>query len=167
MTIDANSLRIGLGTDLHVLEPGRPCILGGVHHDCPVGPKSWSDGDPVLHALADALLGAGGLPDLGTLFPDHDPEWRDADSSVFVVRAVAMLAERRLRPLSCDVVVACERPRIAPARDRIRARLADLLGLPIDRVNVKGKSLEGTAGSVESVATTCVVLVGELRSAGD
>ena len=154
--------RIGLGTDLHRLVEGRRCVLGGVEFaDCPVGPVSHSDGDAVLHAVCDALLGAGGLDDLGTLFPDRDPQWKDADSSVFVDRAVALLAERHLRAWSLDVVVECDRPRIGPMRAAIRTKIASLLGLPEDRVNIKGKSLEGTAREgQEVVAASAVVLVG-------
>ncbi len=156
------TLRIGLGTDLHVLAPGRPCVLGGVTIDCPVGPRSHSDGDAVLHALTDALLGAAGLEDLGTLFPDSDPQWRDVASSVFVERAVELVAERGLRATSLDIAVHCERPRIGPHRAAIRAHIAALVGVDIERVNIKGKSLEGTGGPAETVSVTAVVLLDDL-----
>lgn len=153
--------RIGLGTDLHVLEAGRPCVLGGLTFDCPVGPRGHSDGDALLHALADALLGAAGLPDLGTLFPDTAPQWHGAASGRFVEAAVQRVTERGLAVWSVDAVVQCERPRLGPRREELRAALAALLGIDVDRVNVKGKSLEGTSPNVETVAATVVVLLGE------
>lgn len=152
--------RIGLGTDLHRLVEGRRCVLGGVEIDCPVGPASHSDGDAVLHALTDALLGAGGLADLGTLFPDSDPAWKDVASSVFVEKAIELLAERGLVPLSADIVAQCDRPKIGPNRDAMRNRIAELLGLAVDRVNIKGKSNEGMPQPHEAVSVMAVALVG-------
>ena len=154
--------RIGLGTDLHRLVEGRRCVLGGIEFaDCPVGPASHSDGDAVLHAVCDALLGAAGLDDLGTLFPDSDPQWKNADSRRFVEHAIGLLHERELRAWSLDVVVECDRPRIGPMRAAIRESLATLLKLPGDRVNIKGKSLEGTArAGQEVVAVTAIALLG-------
>ncbi len=158
MTDLPHAPRIGLGWDRHRLEAGRPCRLGGVDLDCPVGPAGHSDGDAVLHALTDALLGAAGLDDLGSLFPDTDPAWKDADSAAFLTEALRQLGERGLRPLSADLVVICDRPKIAPARPRIRAALAALLDLPLDRVNLKGKTTEGGDGG--RVDVQAVVLVG-------
>lgn len=143
MTSWEDAPRVGLGWDRHRLEPGRPCVLGGVRLECPVGPVGHSDGDAVLHALTDALLGAAGLDDLGTLFPDTDPAWRDADSRRFLRAALALLAARGLRPVSVDLVVVTDRPRLAPHRAAIRAALAAELALPLDRVNLKGKTSEG------------------------
>lgn len=156
------TLRIGLGKDLHRLEEGHPCILGGVEIPSPVGARGHSDGDALLHALTDALLGAAGLADLGAHFPDTDPQWKDAPSRIFVERAMTLLAARGLRPVSTDCVLECDRPSIAPHRAAMRQNVARLLGLPLDRVNVKGKSREG-AGGVETVTATVVVLLDEVR----
>lgn len=156
-----NAPRIGLGTDLHVLEAGRPCRLGGLLFDCPVGPRGHSDGDALLHALTDALLGAAGLPDLGTQFPNTEPQWKNADSESFVRAAVEAIAEENLELWSVDAVVHCERPRLGPRRDELRAHLAAMLGgIDVSRVNVKGKSLEGTSPDRETVSVTVVVLLG-------
>jgi len=146
-------LRIGMGWDRHRLEAGRPCMLGGVLIPHPSGPAGHSDGDAVLHALADAVLGAAGLDDLGTLFPDTDPRWRGAPSSEFLRAAVAAARERGLRPASADVVVIADAPKLGPHRAALRASLAGLLGLPAARVNVKGKTTElGQADRIEAYA---------------
>jgi 2-C-methyl-D-erythritol 2,4-cyclodiphosphate synthase len=135
--------RIGIGFDVHRLVPGRPCVLGGITLDHPRGPLGHSDGDAVLHAIADALLGAAGLEDLGTLFPDSDARWKDAASTTLLEEALRRVARAGFRPVNVDVVVATEGPRIAPHRSRMRASIAALIGLEPEAVNVKGKSLEG------------------------
>lgn len=158
--LPADLPRIGLGTDCHRLVAGRPCRLGGVlFEDCPVGPQGHSDADAVLHALTDALLGAAGLDDLGTLFPDTDPQWKGADSRQLLAAALELVHARGLRCWSADLTVHCDRPRIGPRRAEIRAVLAAALDLPIDRVNLKGKTREGLA-SEEAVDVYAVVLLG-------
>ncbi|MCH2101990.1 MAG: 2-C-methyl-D-erythritol 2,4-cyclodiphosphate synthase [Planctomycetes bacterium] len=153
--------RIGLGTDRHRLVPDRACWLGGVlFGDCPVGPDGHSDGDAVLHALTDALLGAAGLEDLGTLFPDTDPTWQGVASESFLQAAIERLAAIGLHCWSVDLVVQCDQPKIAPQRDNIRRHLADLLALPVDRVNLKGKTREGVDAEIKAVDVTAVVLIG-------
>jgi len=137
------SQRVGLGFDLHRLVPGRPCILGGVRFEHPRGPLGHSDGDAVLHAIADALLGAAGLEDLGTLFPDSDPRWKGADSQALLREVVARVRAAGWRAVNLDVVVATEGPRIAPRRAEMRAAIGKLVGLAPEAVNVKGKSFEG------------------------
>jgi len=137
------SARVGLGFDLHRLEAGRRCVLGGVEIPHPSGPAGHSDGDAVLHALIDALLGAAGAEDLGTLFPDTDPRWKGADSATLLTEALALVRARGWRVVNVDVVVASEGPRIAPHRAAMRARMAELLGVEPEAVNVKGKTLEG------------------------
>ena len=137
------SLRVGCGFDVHRLAPGRPCILGGVELDHPHGPVGHSDGDAVLHALADALLGAAGLEDLGTLFPDTDARWKDASSARLLTEVVQRVAEAGFGVVNVDMVIATEGPRIAPVRNEMRASIASLLRVEIGCVNVKGKSLEG------------------------
>jgi len=135
--------RIGLGFDVHRLEEGRRCVLGGVELPHPAGPIGHSDGDAVLHAIIDAVLGAAGLEDIGTLFPDTDPEWKDADSAALLTVAMERVHAAGFTVESLDVVVATEGPRIAPHRSAMRARIANLLGVTADRVNVKGKTFEG------------------------
>ncbi len=151
-------LRIGLGWDRHRLQPGLPCRLAGVDLECPVGPIAHSDGDAVLHALTDALLGAAGLDDLGTLFSDQDPRWKDASSDQFLEEALRLLADADLFPASVDLVVICDQPRIGPHRTVLRENLAQLLNLPLDRVNLKGKSTEG--GGADCIEVQAVALVG-------
>ncbi|QDU66297.1 2-C-methyl-D-erythritol 2,4-cyclodiphosphate synthase [Engelhardtia mirabilis] len=155
------STRVGTGFDLHRLVEGRPCILGGVELPHPSGPAGHSDGDAVLHAVADALLGAAGLDDLGTLFPDTDERWRGADSRALLTEVVRRVGAAGWRPINVDVVIATEGPRIAPHRAAMRAKMAELLGLAVDAVNVKGKSLEGlgalAGGSGVAVQAVCLL----------
>ena len=155
------TIRTGLGFDVHRLVEGRPCLLGGVELPHPTGPDGHSDGDAVLHAICDALLGAAGLDDLGTHFPDTDPEWKDAKSSDLLRASVAALSEAGWRVGNIDVVVATEGPRIAPHRAEMCARIAELVGVAPDAVNVKGKSLEGlgalAGGAGVAVQAICLI----------
>ncbi len=155
-------LRLGLGIDLHRLAPGRPCVLGGIVIESPVGPVGHSDGDAVLHAACDAVLGAAGLDDLGTLFPDGDPANAGRASAAFCREVMARVRERALRVLSLDCVVETEVPKLAPHRAAMRQRLAELFELPADRVNVKGKTGEklGAIGRSEALRATVVALLG-------
>lgn len=150
-------LRIGMGWDRHLLEAGQPCVLAGVLIPHTSGPKGHSDGDVVLHALTDAVLGAAGLDDLGTLFPDTDPRWRGARSSAFLLEALARARQIGLHPSSADVVVIADAPRLAPHRAVLRESLAQLLGLPAARVNVKGKTTE--LGLTDRIEAYAVVLL--------
>jgi 2-C-methyl-D-erythritol 2,4-cyclodiphosphate synthase len=153
--------RVGIGFDVHRLVEGRRCVLGGVEIPHPAGPLGHSDGDAVLHALCDALLGAAGLDDLGTLYPDTDAHLHGADSSVLLRDVVARVAAAGWRVENADVVIATEGPRIAPHRAAMRARIAALLGTPADAVNVKGKSVEGLGALADGsgVAVQAVALL--------
>ncbi len=153
--------RVGIGFDVHRLVEGRPCILGGVRLPHPAGPAGHSDGDAVLHAIADAILGAAGLDDIGILFPDTDPRWAGADSADLLAAAVERVRAEGLRAVNVDVVVATEGPRIAPHRQAMRERIAALLHLDPDRVSIKGKTLEGLGplGAGAGVAAQAVCLV--------
>ena len=164
--MDAQDLRIGLGFDLHRLEPGRRCILGGVELPHPAGPLGHSDGDAVLHAIGDALLGAAGLDDLGTLFSDQDPRWQDADSASLLRECHERVSDAGFLVVNLDVVIATEGPRIAPHRAAMRARIAGLLGLDPARVNLKGKTLEGLGALAEgrAVAVQAVCLLCQART---
>lgn len=159
------SQRVGIGFDSHPLVAGRPCVLGGIAIPHPKGPLGHSDGDAVLHAIADALLGAAGADDLGTLFPDSDPRWKGADSAVILREVVARVRAAGFSVANVDVVVATDGPRIAPHRGAMRARIGEILGLDASAVNVKGKSLEGLPGGsgrdVVSVHAVCLLSLGE------
>jgi len=153
------SLRIGHGFDAHPLVPGRRCVLGGVEVPSDAGPEGHSDGDVVLHALADALLGAAAAGDLGTVFGTSRPEWKDAPSS----RLVAHVRELTGRPrvVNVDVTVIAARPKVGPFRDAMRAQIAALLGTETARVSVKASSGNGLTdfGRGAGVAAEVVVLV--------
>jgi len=150
--------RVGIGFDSHPLVEGRKCILGGIEIPHPKGPLGHSDGDAVLHAIADALLGAAGAEDLGTLYPDSDPRWKGADSARILGEVMARVRAAGFAVANVDVVVATDGPRIAPHRGAIRARIGKILGLDDTAVNVKGKSLEGLSGrDVVSVHAVCLI----------
>lgn len=162
-------LRIGLGIDTHRLAAGRPCRLGGVEIPAEVGPVGHSDGDAILHAACDACLGAAGLDDLGSLFPDGDDDQvnRDRDSREFCHEVVGLLAAQGLEVRSLDIVVEAEQPRLAPHRAAIRTSVATLFRLRPDRVNVKGKTTEGLGpiGRGEALRVTAVALLEPTGSA--
>jgi 2-C-methyl-D-erythritol 2,4-cyclodiphosphate synthase len=155
------SQRVGLGFDVHRLVEGRPCVLGGVHIPHPKGPLGHSDGDAVLHAITDALLGAAGLDDLGTLFPDTDPRWKGADSVKLLEAALDRVRAAGYRVVNLDVVVATEGPRIAPHRAAMRKRIGEIVGVDASAVNVKGKTLEGLGalanGAGVAVQAVCLL----------
>ncbi len=155
------SMRVGLGFDLHRLEEGRPCVLGGVTLPHPTGPAGHSDGDAVLHALTDAVTGAAGLDDIGTLFPDDDPRWKDADSATLFSEAMRLVRDAGWALMNLDVVIATEGPRIKPHRAAMRARIAELAGVDAGAVNVKGKTLEGMGALADGtgVAVQAVCLL--------
>ena len=154
--------RIGLGFDVHRLVEGRPCILGGVELPHRTGPAGHSDGDAVLHAITDALLGAAGLDDLGTLFPDTDPAFEGAASSALLEEAHRRVRAAGFRVGNVDVVIATEGPRIAPHRAKMRASIAGLLGVDPAEVNLKGKTLEGlgalAGGAGVAVQAVCLLV---------
>lgn len=170
MTSPLPPLRIGHGYDLHRLEPpppagaGRPFVLAGVRFEHPVGPVGHSDGDAVYHAVVDALLGALGLPDIGQAFPDTDPKWDGQDSAYFVRRAREAVSARGFAVVNLDVTVICERPKLSPAKDAMIANIADLLGIPRDRVNLKGKTHEkvDAVGEGRAVEVHVVALLSAL-----
>ena len=154
-------LRIGQGYDVHRLVPGRKLMLGGEEIPFDRGLEGHSDADVLLHALGDALLGAAGLGDLGEHFPPADERWRDA-SSVDLLQRIMKLAEGAgFRAVNCDLTLIAEAPRLAPYRERIRARLAGLLGIEVDAVGLKATTNErlGAIGRGEGIAALAVVLV--------
>ncbi len=135
--------RSGIGYDSHRLVEGRELVLGGVVIPFEKGFQGHSDGDIVFHALTDALLGGAGLGDIGRFFPPSDPRWKDADSAIFLEHAAAAVREQGYRIVNADIVVVLEQPKLAPHRDCIRERIATVLGVDADRINVKAKTAEG------------------------
>jgi 2-C-methyl-D-erythritol 2,4-cyclodiphosphate synthase len=154
-------MRVGIGHDTHRLAEGRPLILGGVHLEHPRGLVGHSDADVVLHAVTDALLGAAGLGDIGDAFPDTDPANKDADSRVFLEATLGRLRQAGWHVVNVDVTVFAQEPKLGPFKGRIRARLAELLGLPEAAVNVKAKTGEkvGHIGRAEAIGCQAAVLI--------
>lgn len=153
--------RVGLGFDSHPFAAGRPLKLGGVEVPYNRGLRGHSDGDAVLHAVADAVLGAAGLGSLGQQFPDTDPKWRGADSALFVTRARELAAEKGFAIGNVDAVVIAEAPKIAPIAGKIRTRVAGLLDVPEESVSIRGTSTNGLGfvGRAEGLAVMAVVLL--------
>jgi len=153
--------RVGLGFDAHPFAPGRLLRLGGVTIPHPLGLRGHSDGDALLHALTDALLGAAGEGSIGEKFPDGDPRWKEADSALFVVGARELAEKRGFRVGNVDAVVIAEAPKIAPFAAEIRARVAELLGVVLEAVSVRGTSTNGLGfpGRNEGIAAMVVVLL--------
>ena len=148
---------------MHAFGPGDFVMLGGIRVAHSRGVLAHSDGDVVLHALCDALLGAAGLGDIGQHFGDTDPRWRGADSSVFVTQVLALLRDRRLAVANVDVTVLAQAPKIATHRDAMRRRIAQLLEVAAERVNIKATTTEGLGflGRAEGIAAQAVVLLTE------
>ncbi len=151
--------RIGLGYDIHRLVAGRRCVLGGVEIPSDVGPEGHSDADVVLHAVADALLGAAGLPDIGQLFPNTDPVLKDIDSARIVERALAEADALGWKVGNLDLVVLAERPRIARHAPAMRTRIAQLLGVEPGQVGVKATTKEGLDAVGEGRGISCQAVV--------
>jgi 2-C-methyl-D-erythritol 2,4-cyclodiphosphate synthase len=151
-------VRVGLGFDSHEFEEGKPLILGGVRVEERKGLKGHSDGDALLHALTDALLGAIGEGDIGEIFSDEDPRWRGADSRVFLEEALRRVRDRGFQVMNVDCVVIADFPKIAPLRESIRERVASLMGISPERVSVKGKRREGFT-ETEGLSCICTVLL--------
>src|SRR5262245_41324389 len=154
-------VRVGLGIDLHRTDPGRPLLLGGVRFEGEPGLAGHSDGDAVSHALADALLGAAGLGDVGEHFPEDDPGVEGMPGTIVLERTVAIVIEHGLTPAGCDLTVICDRPSIAPNRDQMRTVLAGALGLPADRVSVKATRPEGLGLRGDGVGCMAVATLAE------
>ena len=159
--MNPSDLRIGLGWDRHRLVPGRPLVLGGVHVPSDLGLEGHSDADVLLHAAIDALLGGSGAEDIGCLFPDTDPRYQNADSSLLAQHALRHIRALGFRPLSMDAVLAAQTPQLAPFREPMRENLATLFGLDVSAVNVKAKTGEGVGlvGRGEVLEATVVALL--------
>jgi len=154
-------VRVGQGFDVHAFGAGDHVMLGGVRIAHDRGVLAHSDGDVVIHALCDAMLGALALGDIGRHFPPSDPRWKDADSRSFLRHCNALLADRGWRVGNADVTVVCEAPRIGPHADAMRACLAEDLGVDVDAVSVKATTSEklGFTGRGEGIAAQAVCLL--------
>lgn len=151
--------RIGHGFDLHRLEPDLPLIVGGVELEHDRGCAAHSDGDVVYHAVTDAILGALGQDDIGQLFPDNDPKWKDADSSVFVREAVMRMDGAGYDLGNLDVTVILQTPKLSPHKPAMHRNLAELLHCEASRINLKGKTHEKVDALGENRAIACHAVV--------
>ncbi len=151
--------RAGIGYDLHRLAEGRKLILGGIELPFHKGPVGHSDGDALAHALCDALLGAAGLGDIGTHFPDTDPKWKDVSSLRFLERVRDLLAEHEFRIAHIDAIIITEKPKLGPHFPAMREALAKSLGISASTINLKAKTNEGVdaIGRGEAIAAQVIV----------
>ena len=154
-------IRIGIGTDLHRLGPGRPLWLGGVEIEHDLGLIGHSDADVLLHAVTDALLGAASLGDIGRMFPDTEEANRGRDSAEMLAAAYGAVERAGWKICNLDCVVMAQRPKLEPYRERIRRRMSEILETTIERIGLKAKTGEGVGpiGREEAIAAECVVLL--------
>ncbi|MGD4882479.1 2-C-methyl-D-erythritol 2,4-cyclodiphosphate synthase [Xanthomonas citri pv. citri] len=160
------NFRIGQGYDVHAFGPGDHVMLGGVRVAHSHGVLAHSDGDVVLHALCDAMLGALALGDIGRHFPPSDARWKDADSAQFLQHCDGLLRERGWRVGNADITVICERPKVGPHAVAMRERIADLLAIELDAVSVKATTSDqlGFTGRGEGIAAQAAVLLGRIAA---
>lgn len=153
-----SEIRTGIGFDVHRFAEGRRLVLGGVEIDHPRGLEGWSDADALLHAIADAILGAAALGDLGTHFPPTDGAWKDADSREILAATVTLARRAGWVVANVDATVLAEAPRIAPHAAAMRSAIADACGIEADRVGVKATTMEGMGfvGREEGIAALAV-----------
>lgn len=155
---------VGLGWDLHRLQAGRPLILCNLPIPHETGLLGHSDADVALHALTDALLGAAGLGDIGEKFPPSDPQWAGADSSRLLRMVLADIARAGWLLVNADLTIVAERPKLTPHKPAMRQRLAELLALPLERVNIKAKTSEGVDAVGQGQAIAAYAIVGLARA---
>lgn len=153
--------RSGIGTDIHPLAEDRKLMLGGVYVPYPAGLAGHSDGDVALHAVIDALLGASGMGDIGTLFPDLDPQWKDIDSKELLLIVKEKLEEKQWQVVNIDMTIHAEQPRLEPFKGQIKRCIAGLLDIDFTAVNVKAKTNEGLGdiGAGDAIAATAIALL--------
>ena len=156
-----SELRVGLGVDAHAFAADVPLVLGGLELESPRGLAGHSDGDVIAHALIDAILGAAGLGDIGSLFPPGEPEWEGASSLDLLRRASAQAREAGWELVNADCVLIGEEPRIAPVREQMRVRLAEAAGVAPELVNVRATTTDGLGftGRRDGLAAQAVALV--------
>ncbi len=153
--------RSGIGSDIHRLVSGRRLMLGGVYMEYSLGLAGYSDGDVALHAVIDGLLGAAGLGDIGTYFPDTEPQWKDADSKELLVAVKEMLEGKRWVIVNVDLIIHIEQPRLESVKAQIKRCIASLLGIDFNAMNVKAKTNEGLGdvGAGRAIEATATVLL--------
>jgi 2-C-methyl-D-erythritol 2,4-cyclodiphosphate synthase len=153
--------RSGIGTDIHELVTGRKLMLCGVEVPHPSGLAGHSDGDVALHAVIDALLGAAAMGDIGTLFPDDDPKWEEADSKELLVIVKERLEEKMWEIANVDLIIHAEQPQLGPFKGQMKRCIAGLLGIDFTAVNVKAKTNEGfgDVGAGDAIAATAITLL--------
>lgn len=156
------NLRIGQGYDLHRLVPDKPLFIAGVEVISPLGVEAHSDGDVVLHALIDALLGAAAMGDIGEHFPPSNPAYKDADSKQLLAEVLKKIAPTKLRPINVDITIFLEKPKLSRYKDTFKHQVASLLGIEMDCVNIKAKTNEklDAIGRSEAIAASVTVLMG-------
>lgn len=161
--METPEIRIGMGTDVHAFAPARDLVLGGVKIEHDQGLAGHSDADVLIHAVCDAILGAAGLGDIGDLFPDTDPAYKDIDSRILLKICVQKLAKTGYRILNIDCTVFAQVPKLGPRKQEMAASIARILGLPPGLVNVKATTTEylGFIGRKEGIAAQAVVLIAE------
>jgi 2-C-methyl-D-erythritol 2,4-cyclodiphosphate synthase len=160
--------RIGIGTDIHKLVENRKLMLCGIYIPFPYGLLGHSDGDVGLHAVIDALLGASGLGDIGTLFPDTDDKWKNADSKELLLTVKDKLEEKRWEVINIDLIIHTEMPRLGPYKGQMKRVVAGLLGIDFAAVNVKAKTNEGLGdiGAGQAIAATATALLRKKKRRG-
>jgi 2-C-methyl-D-erythritol 2,4-cyclodiphosphate synthase len=158
---------VGIGHDTHRLVAGRPLVLGGIRIEHERGLLGHSDADVVLHAVADALLGAAALGDIGELFPDTDPQWEGLDGARLLTEVRRRVAGAGWSPMNCDLIIHAQQPKLSAHKPALRASVARLLGLGEDAVNIKAKTGEhvGPIGRGEAIACEAIVMI-EARDQG-
>ncbi len=161
MSAGKKTIRIGLGYDIHRLRRGRKLVLGGVEIDNPLGLDGHSDADVICHAVADSLLGAVGLGDIGGHFPNTDPRYRGISSLKLLSAVASMLKRRRMAIVNIDAVLLAESPKIAPYAQAMRGNISSALGIPASRVSIKATTHEGLGevGRGRGMAAMAVSLV--------
>lgn len=153
-------MRIGIGYDIHQLAFGQKLVLGGVRIEFGKGPRAWSDGDVLAHAVIDAILGAAGLGDVGHHFPDGDERWKDAQGLDMLERTAKILTGAGYKLINIDATIFLEQPKIGPQKKEMAANVAKALGLPPYQVNVKAGTMEGMGpvGEGNAIAAQAVAL---------
>jgi len=162
VSFEANyEYRTGIGTDIHRLVGNRQLVLGGVEIAYPLGLLGHSDGDVVIHAVIDAILGAMVMGDIGTLFPDDDPQWKGADSSDLLHIVGRHAADRHWQIVNIDVIVHAQEPRLEPYKQQMKRAIASVLGIDFNSVNVKAKTAEGLGviGTGQAISSTAIALL--------
>jgi len=154
---------VGFGYDVHKLADGESLILGGIKIDSNIGTVAHSDGDVLIHSIIDAILGAAGMGDIGEHFPDTDEKWKDADSVQLLKAVLELIKSRKYRLVNVDAIIVLEKPKLLPYKEQIKTKLADLLLLDPDRVNIKATTSEkmGFIGRGEGIAvhSVCMLVV--------